>query len=71
MVGALWLALSGSAADITGSDAAGDVKGKGLTAAERAALDVVSVRWWVRPGLGVFVTATFRGNFEQRVGRGH
>jgi hypothetical protein len=71
LIGALWLASAAAAADVTGPDPAGDVKAKGLTAAERAALDVVSVRVVGEPGLGVFVTATFRGNFEQRVGRGH
>jgi hypothetical protein len=71
LVGAALLGSPAFAADISGSDPAGDVKTKGLTAAERAALDVVSVRVVGESGLGVFVTATFRGNFEKRVGRGH
>ncbi|MCI0634582.1 MAG: hypothetical protein L0206_11800, partial [Actinobacteria bacterium] len=71
VVGAALLSSPAFAADIAGSDPSGDVKAKGLTAAERAALDVIGVRVVGEPGLGVVVTATFRGNFEQRVGRGH
>ena len=56
---------------MTGRDAAGDVKVKGLTKAERDAIDIVSVRAIGQADLGVLVTATFRGNFEKAVGRGH
>jgi hypothetical protein len=57
--------------DVSGRDAAGDVDAAGLTAAERAAIDIVSVRSTGREGLGVLVTATFRGNFAALFGRGH
>lgn len=50
---------------------AGDVKATGLTKAERDALDVVSVDVAGQEGIGLFVTVTFKGNFEQAVGRGH
>jgi hypothetical protein len=59
------------AGDVTTRDRAGDVKAKGLTAAERAAIDIVSLRTSGEEGLGVLVTTTFRGNFEQAFGRGH
>src|SRR5262245_36950088 len=59
------------AGDVSGRDAAGDVQAAGLTAAEQAAIDVVSVRATGKEGLGVLVTATFRGNFTALVGRGN
>jgi hypothetical protein len=57
--------------DVSGRDAAGDVEAAGLTAAEQAAIDVVSVRATGKEGLGVLVTATFRGNFTGLIGRGN
>jgi hypothetical protein len=59
------------AGDVTQKDRAGDVSAKGLTKAERDAIDIVSVRVVGQEGLGVFVTATFRGDFEKWFGRGH
>jgi hypothetical protein len=56
--------------DVSGRDAAGDVQAAGLSAAEQAAIDVVSVRATGKEGLGVLVTATFRGNFTGLIGRG-
>lgn len=53
-------------------DKAGDVKAaKGLTKAERDALDVVSVKAFGQEGSGLFVTVTFKGNFEKLIGKGH
>jgi hypothetical protein len=65
------LATTALAGDVTGADSSGDVRAPGLTAAERAAIDVVRVQAVGQANLGVVVTATFRGNFEQYVGRGH
>ncbi len=66
------LAASAWATDIVGSDPAGDLKrAKGLTTKERQALDIVSVHVVGEEGLGVFVTVTFKGNIQQRIGRGH
>jgi hypothetical protein len=59
------------AGSVTGSDPAGDVTAPGLTPAERAAIDLVSVRATGREGLGVVVTATFKGNFTGLIGSGH
>jgi hypothetical protein len=42
-----------------------------LTRAERAALDIASVKVIGKEGLGVLVEVTFRGNVERRLGRGH
>jgi hypothetical protein len=59
------------AGDVTQKDRTGDVSAKGLTKAERDAIDIVSMRVIGQEGLGVFVTATFKGNFAQLFGRGH
>ncbi len=71
IVGAAVLSTVALAGDVTGRDSFGDVRTPGLTAAERAAIDVVRVEAVGQSNLGVVVTATFRGNFEQLVGRGH
>jgi hypothetical protein len=55
---------------VSGKDRAGDVKATGLTPAERAAVDIVSERVVGASNLGVFVTVTFRGDFEHRLGKG-
>jgi len=57
--------------DVSGKDPAGDVSAKGLTKAEARAIDIVAVRVVGADNLGVFVTATFAGNFEQAMGKGH
>jgi hypothetical protein len=59
------------AGDVTQKDRAGEVSAKGLTKAERDAIDIVSLRVVGQEGLGVFVTATFKGSFEKLFGRGH
>ena len=51
-------------------DRAGDVHARGLTTGQRRALDVVSVTARGESSAGLFVTATFRGNFERLIGRG-
>ncbi len=53
-------------------DPAGDVHvaGLGLSTAQKSAVDIVSMRVTGAKGLGVFVTATFRGNFEAAIGKG-
>ena len=51
-------------------DARGDVKAPGLTAIERNAIDIVGVDVVSDPDLGLLVTATFRGDFQSRVGHG-
>ncbi len=56
---------------VSGPDAAGDVTAQGLTAAEAAAIDIVSVRAAGKEGIGVLVTVTFRGNFAALMGRGN
>jgi hypothetical protein len=71
IVGASVLCTVALAGDVTGADSSGDVKAPGLTAAERAAIDIVRVQAVGQANLGVVVTATFRGNFEQLVGHGH
>jgi hypothetical protein len=43
----------------------------GLTPPERKALKVVSVRASGSDGAGLLVTATFQGNIEKAIGRGH
>lgn len=61
-----------SAGTITGRDSSGGaVRGKGLTQKERKALDVVSVTATGIEPLGTLVTATFAGDIEQTLGRGH
>lgn len=57
--------------DVSGNDPAGDVNAKGLTKAEASAMDIVAVRVVGADNLGVLVTVTFAGNFEQRMGKGH
>jgi hypothetical protein len=69
--GLLATAITATAGDVTGRDRVGDVGSAGLTKAERAALDVVSLRAIGEEGLGVVVVATFRGNVEKALGRGH
>lgn len=59
-----------SAGTITGRDQ-GTPRAKGLTQKERNALDIVSVKVVGIEPLGVIVTATFKGNVEQVLGRGH
>jgi hypothetical protein len=71
IVGASVLCTVALAGDVTGADSSGDVKAPGLTAAERAAIDVVRVQAVGQANFGVVVTATFRGNFEGLVGHGH
>jgi hypothetical protein len=60
-----------SAGTITGRGSGRPVKAKGLTPKERKALRIVSVRVTGVEPLGVLVTATFAGNIEQALGRGH
>jgi hypothetical protein len=60
-----------TAGDVTGRDPAGDVKVSGLTASERSAVDIVSIRAVGQEGIGVLVTVTFKGNFQAAFGRGH
>jgi hypothetical protein len=60
-----------SAGTITGPGSSKPVRAKGLTPKERAALKIVSVKATGVEPLGVIVTATFRGNIEQALGRGH
>jgi len=61
----------GSADEITKTDPVGDVKAPGLTAAERNAIDIVSVKVAGEEGLGLFADVTFKGNFQKYAGRGH
>ena len=68
---ALLVTSVASAGTITGPGRLGPVKAKGLTAAEGKAIEIASVRVTGVEGVGVFVTATFRGNIEQMLGRGH
>ena len=66
------LLLPGTAAGAASHrDRGGDVRARGVTAKERRALDLVSVSARGHPSLGLIVTATFRGDFEAAVGRGH
>ena len=60
-----------SAGTIVQPDPSGHVKAKGATAAERKALDIVSVTATGIEPVGVVVTATFAGNVEQLLGRRH
>jgi hypothetical protein len=62
--------IAASAGTITGRDQ-GAAREKGLTLKERNALDIVSVKVTGVEPLGVLVTATFKGNVEQVLGRGH
>ena len=55
----------------TGSDPSGDIHAKGLTNPERAAMHITSVRVDGADNLGVFVTVTFKGDFQKLMGRGH
>jgi len=64
-------ALSAAGGDVQGTDPAGDLKTPGLTRAERAALDIRSIRVVGEEGLGAFVTVTFAGNIERALGSGH
>lgn len=64
-------AVAATAGDVTGKDRLGDVNSPRLTKAERDALDVVSVRAIGEEGLGMVAVATFRGNIEKALGRGH
>jgi hypothetical protein len=58
--------------DIVTGDPVGDLNGgRGLTKKERQALDIASVHVVGEEGLGLFVTVTFKGNLQQRIGRGH
>src|SRR5215211_7742125 len=70
-VGLLVGTVTATAGDVTGRDGAGDTRSPLLTKAERDALDLGSVRAIGEEGLGVFVVATFRGNVQQALGRGH
>src|SRR5215208_1391091 len=70
-VGLLAGTVTATAGDVTGRDGAGDTRAPLLTKAERDALDLVSVRAIGEEGLGVFVVATFRGNVQKLLGRGH
>jgi hypothetical protein len=42
-----------------------------LTKKERRALDLASIKVTGKEGLGVYVDATFKGNVERAIGRGH
>ncbi len=58
-----------ASADATKPDKAGDVKGKGLGAKDRRALDIVSLEATTNT-FGVLLTATMRGDVEDRLGSG-
>jgi hypothetical protein len=62
--------LPPTAAAVTRRDRAGDVIARGVTPAERRALDLIRVRA-VGEAAGLVVTATFRGNVARRLGRGN
>jgi hypothetical protein len=64
------LASSAPLGDGGSKDPAGDAHAKGLSKAQLAAMDVVAVRVTGADNVGVFVTVTFRGNFQQAMGRG-
>jgi hypothetical protein len=49
----------------------GQAKLPPLTAAEKAAMTITSVDVKAADNLGVFVTATFKGNFQAAMGKGH
>lgn len=55
--------------DVAKPDPAGDVTAKGLTARERAAIDIVRVEAF-GDAFATVVTVTFAGNFEGAFGRG-
>jgi hypothetical protein len=63
-------ALPATASAVTKRDRGGDAKARGVTAAERRALDVVRVEA-IGEAAGLVVTATFRGNVARRLGRGN
>jgi len=65
------LAVGAPLGDGSSKDPAGDVSAKGLSRAEAAAVDLVRVHVSGANDVGVFVTATFRGNIEKELGRGH
>jgi hypothetical protein len=54
----------------TSNDPVGDVHAPGLTKAQRAAVDLVSLRVDGDPTVGLFATATFAGNIETALGKG-
>jgi hypothetical protein len=60
-----------SAGTVTGRGSGQPVRVKGLTPKERRALQIVSVKATGIEPLGVLVTATFKGNIAQALGRGH
>jgi hypothetical protein len=62
--------LPAPASAVVKGDRAGDAKAGGITAAERRALDLVRVEAIGEAG-GLVVTATFRGDVAQRIGRGN
>lgn len=62
--------MAASAGTIVGRDQ-GAARAKVLSQKERNALDLVSVKATGVEPLGVIVTATFKGNIEQALGRGH
>lgn len=65
------LPASASAGTIVERDRSGDVRASGLSAKERKALDIVSVTARGDSAVGLFVTVTFRGDFERAIGRRH
>jgi hypothetical protein len=65
------LASAASAGIVSQRDRSGDIRDRGLTAAERRALDIVSVTAVGAEEFGVMVTVRFRGNIERALGRGH
>lgn len=69
LVAALLLATAWATDELSRSDRRGDVKAKGLSAAERRAGDIVKVSGWARPGLAA-VHVRFAGDLEKAIGRG-
>jgi hypothetical protein len=65
------LATPASAGFASKRDRSGDVRARGLTPAERRALDIVSVTVVGDEDFGSIVTVRFRGNIERALGRGH
>ncbi len=70
MVAGAVVAFGARGGDVRGTDPAGDVKAPGLTAADRAALDIRAVRVIGEEGMGVLVDVTFAGNVETALGHG-
>lgn len=69
---ALVLPRAAAADAITRSDPAGDLTmTSGLTAKEKAALDIASVEAVGEESFGLVVKVTFRGNIEKALGHGH